>query len=342
MVSHKIGYLGFGSYTPPRVLTNEDLEKVVDTSDEWIQRRTGVRTRRILGKGETVLGMALEAARRALDDAGVTAEAIGDIRVATNTWMRFPSLATQVQRKLGIDTCSASDVSAGCAGFVYAVEEAHHKILAEKALYGRDLTTLVVGVDGLSLVTNWADRNTCVLLGDGAGAVIMGMSEGAEILATHTEASGKYGDLLYLDDFLGGQDRSRDPFEFSHAEGVDRPYLRMDGRKIFPVAVRTMTRVVKEVLRKHNDMYPDARIEASQIDYVYPHQANIRIIQSVADALEIPIEKVYTEGVAKYGNTSTASIPIGYDEIRQPSDGHLFIDVAFGAGFASGAILRRS
>ena len=341
MVSRKIGYLGFGSYTPSRVLTNEDLERVVDTSDEWIQRRTGVRTRRILSQGETVLGMALRAAERALEDAGIPAGEIGDIRVAVNTWMRFPSLATQVQKELGIESCSASDVSAGCAGFVYAVEDAHNKILGERVLYGRELTSLVIGVDGLSLVTNWKDRNTCVLLGDGAGAVVMGASKSSEILATHTEADGKYGDLLYSDDVLAHQGSSREPCEFSHAETTVRPYLHMAGRKIFPVAVRTMIRNVQEVLRKHNDMHPDDKIELPQIDYVYPHQANIRIIQSVADALELPIEKVYTEGIVKYGNTSAASIPIGYDETRGRTEDRLVVDVAFGAGFASGALLRR-
>ncbi|MCZ6602417.1 MAG: hypothetical protein O6952_05365, partial [Planctomycetota bacterium] len=177
---------------------------------------------------------------------------------------------------------------------------------------------------------------------DGAGAVIMGVSKNSEILSIHTEADGKYGHLLYSDDVLGQQGKSSDPFEFSPSETTARPYLHMDGRKIFPVAVRTMTRNIREVLRKHNDMHPNDKIELPKIDYVYPHQANVRIIRAVADALEIPIEKIYTEGIAKYGNTSAASIPIGYDETRARTEDRLIVDVAFGAGFASGAILRRA
>ena len=156
----RIGLAGIGGYLPPTVLTNADLERVVDTSDEWIRRRTGIETRHILQKDETILDMAVQAARRALEDAGVRADQLDDIRVGVNTWMRFPSLATQLQDALGAPHASASDISAGCAGYVYAVEEAFNKIFIEKVSYGRDTTALVVGVDGLSHITDWTDRQT--------------------------------------------------------------------------------------------------------------------------------------------------------------------------------------
>jgi 3-oxoacyl-[acyl-carrier-protein] synthase-3 len=170
----------------------------------------------------------------------------------------------------------------------------------------------------------------------------MGKSETSEILATVTEADGSYGDLLYSDNVLSQQVSSQPPFQFGHEETAVRSYLRMDGRKVFPVAVRTMVRNVKEVVEKYNKMHPDDEVHLSQVDYVYPHQANMRIIQSVADGLEVPIEKVYSEGIAKYGNTSAASIPIGYVDNRDRTDDRLVVDVAFGAGLASGAILRRN
>lgn len=336
-----IGYLGVGSHLPSRVLTNRDLEQIVDTTDEWIRRRTGIQTRRILGPGETILQMATRAAEAALADAGIAAERIGDIRVAVNTWMRFPSLATQLQRELGISGASASDVSAGCAGFLYGVEDAYQKIHAEKVLYGRDLLSLVVGVDGLSHVTDWTDRNTCVLLGDGAGAVIVGACDEGPILATHTAAQGEYGDLLYSDEVLRSQVVSASPAAFTHEETTGRPYLHMSGTKVYAVAVRSMVRDVREVLRKYNESGRGEPIDLSQVDYVYPHQANLRIITAVAEALGIPQERVYTEGIVQYGNTSAASIPIAYDETRDRVRDRLAIDVAFGAGFASGAILRR-
>ena len=342
MAKDKIGYLGFGSFLPSRTLTNQDLEQMVETSDEWIRQRTGIETRRIMDENETVLDMALQAAEKALKDADVSVDDIGDVRVAVNTWMRFPSLATQVQKDLGINSGSASDVAAGCAGFIYAVEDAYNKILAERTLYARRLTSLVIGVDGLSLVTNWTDRNTCVLLGDGAGAVVMGISDESEILATHTEAEGKYGDLLYSDPVLPHQLKEGKSLRFSHAEMGRRSYLHMDGTKVFPVAVRTMARNVREVLRKYNDMHPEDRIEVSQIDYIYPHQANLRIIAAVADSLDLPMERIYSEGVVKYGNTSAASIPIGYAETRHRTKDRVMVDVAVGSGFASGAILRRA
>jgi 3-oxoacyl-[acyl-carrier-protein] synthase-3 len=337
----RIGLAGIGGYLPPTVLTNADLERVVDTSDEWIRRRTGIETRHILNGNETILDMAARAAEQALDDAGVSAEQLDDIRVGVNTWMRFPSLASQLQDALGAPHASASDVSAGCAGYVYAVEEAFNKILVEKISYGRDTTALVVGVDALSHVTNWTDRQTCVLLGDGAGAVVLKQVDRGEILAIHTHADGRHGDLLWSDEILGSQSNGS-PRDFTHEKQGPRSYLHMDGRKVFVAAVETMVHDIRTVIRKYNESNGDS-VAVDDIDYFYPHQANLRILEAVAKRLRVPAEKVYTEGIVRYGNTSAASIPLGYcdhrDRFRGPEQ--LEIDVAFGAGFASGAVLRR-
>lgn len=342
-----IGYLGYGAFVPDGVLTNADLERIVDTSDDWIQRRTGIRERRVLGPDETILDMAAEASRRAIADAGIAARQVTDIRVAVNTWMRFPSLATQVQRVIEAHDAAAADTAAGCAGFIYAVEEAFNRLWIEKAHYGREGYALVVGVDGLSHITNWKDRATCVLLGDGAGAIVLGHTrEGTTIEAIHTHADGRQGDLLYSDFVLSCQRDPEHGLAFIHGTDAVRPYLHMDGQKVYPIAVRTMSNDVLTVIDKYN-LRNGTRIGLADIDYVYPHQANLRIIEAVARKLDVPLEKVYTDGVVRYGNTSTASIPIGYCETRDrlhsngKGSGRFEVDVAFGAGFASGAILRR-
>ena len=339
----KIGFAGYGAHLPDTVLTNDDLSKMVDTSDDWIRRRTGIRTRRILDADETLLDMAARAARKALDDAGVDPRELAEIRVGVNTWLRFPSLASQLQDLLGAEEASASDVSAGCSGFIFAVEDAYNKLLVEKVRYDRDLVALVVGVDALSHVTNWTDRSTCVLLGDGAGAVVLRKVEHGEILATHTHAQGRFGDMLYLDPVVENQ-TIKGERRLTHAEEAPRAYLHMDGRKVFGVACQTMVRDIRKVIEKYNGIASEP-IGLEDIDYIYPHQANLRIIEMVAKKLGVGPEKVYTEGVVKYGNTSAASIPIGYCDTRHRYNGdgrgRLEIDVAFGAGFASGAILRR-
>jgi len=338
-----IGYTGFGSYLPGVEVTNQDLEKLVDTTDEWIVRRTGISTRRVLGAEESILDMAVGAARAAMEDAGVTASEIDDIRVGVNTWLRFPSLATQVQRVLGCRNASASDVSAGCAGFVYAVEEAYNKIYVERVRDGRKTTALVLGVDGLSHITDWTDRGTCVLLGDGAGAVVMGEVESNGILATHTHADGRHGCLLYSDPVIGSQLRSESEKTFDEEASSPRTFLHMDGPKTFAIAVKTMSRDVEAVIEKYNTRAGES-LGVDDVSFVFPHQANLRIIEAVAARLGMPLERVYTDGVKKYGNTSTASIPIGYSEMRERGNGapRYEVDVAFGAGFASGAILRRA
>lgn len=342
MKKPRIGFVGSGAYVPETKLTNADLELLVDTSDEWIRRRTGIQTRRVLDGRESILDMAVKACERALDDAGVQAEEIDEIRVAVNTWMRLPSLATQLQRVLGVGVSSASDVSAGCAGFVYAVEDVWNKILIERSVYGRELKALVVGVDGLSHITDYSDRSTCVLLGDGAGAVVMGEVEKGGVLATHTQADGRYGKLLYSEapPVPVGVGKGNPP-RVDDAGG--RQYLRMDGKRVFVAAVETMVRDVRRVLEKH-EMASGNHLDVQDLDYVFPHQANLRILEMVAKRLKIPREKVYTGGIVQFGNTSAASIPLGYEDMRARRNGHegpLYeIDVAFGAGFASGAILR--
>lgn len=342
----RIGYAGFGAYLPGIVVTNDDLGRMVDTSDEWIVRRTGISTRRVLGRDESLLGMATAAARDALDDAGLRPSEVDDIRVGVNTWLRFPSLATQIQKELGCRNASASDVSAGCAGFVYAVEEAFNRIYMERVRYGRRTVALVVGVDALSHITDWKDRNTSVLLGDGAGAVVLAEDAPTEILAIHTHADGRHGDLLYSDPVVGSQLAPEGDAEpFTRACHGPRTFLHMDGPKTFAAAVRSMVRDVRIVLRKHNQAV-GASLSPGDIDYVYPHQANLRIIEAVAERLGVPLERVYTDGVKRYGNTSTASIPLGYWETRTngggPTRPGYQVDVGFGAGFASGAILRRA
>ncbi|MFQ5653165.1 MAG: beta-ketoacyl-ACP synthase 3 [Planctomycetota bacterium] len=338
----RIGYAGVGAYLPRTVLTNDQIAEFVDTSDAWIQRRTGICTRRILDRDESILDMAVEAARRALDDAGIAASEIDDIRVGVNTWFRFPSLATQIQRVLGCPRAAASDVSAGCAGFIYAVEEAYNKLLTEKLRYGRDLTALVLGVDGLSHITDWTDRNTCVLLGDGAGAVVLKEVESGGILAIHTRAQGEYGHLLHSPHVLESQMVSNGTMLFTNKAEGQRSYLKVDGPKVYPIAIDTMVKDARTVIEKYNGTVEDP-ITLEDIHYVYPHQANLRIIEQVARKLGVPLEKVYTDGIVNYGNTSTASIPIGYSDNagRARNEDDLEIDVAFGAGFASGAILRR-
>jgi 3-oxoacyl-[acyl-carrier-protein] synthase-3 len=336
----KIGYRGFGCYVPPRVVPNAEFEGFIETSDEWIQRRTGIQQRHILDNSETILAMAVKAARAALDDAGVAPGELGEIRVAVNTWLRFPSLATQLQKELEASNAAASDVSAGCAGFIYAVDDVFNKLVAERLLYEREVVALVVGVDALSHVTDWSDRETCVLLGDGAGAVVIGAVDDGGILATHTHADGRYGDLLFLDSFLEGQVDEADPGRFTHKEQGVRPYLRMKGRPLFSKAVKSMADGALAVLDKYNRTHSPAA-QLADVTYIYPHQANLRIIEAVAKKLDVDLDKIYTSGIAQYGNTSTASIPIGYCE-RRPAGGGLELDLAFGAGFASGAILRQA
>lgn len=337
----KIGYLGVGRYLPANVLTNAHLEKMVDTSDEWIVQRTGIRERRIIGPGESVVSMAVAAAREAIAYAGLKPRQISDIRVGVNTHLRFPSVGAIVQQQLGIAEATACDISAGCSAFIFCVDALYHRMMSEWLLEGKSFYGLAIGVDALSLVTDWSDRSTCVLFGDGAGAVVIGPVNAGGILATTTRTQGQYSDLLYLTRVL--EDSLDDPatMSFKRRNGVASPVIHMEGRKVFQVAVRTMMADIRAVIQKFNRIHGES-LSLDDIQYVIPHQANHRIVSAVAEGLRLPLEQVYSEGIVRYGNTSAASIPMGYVDEWGKRPGALEVDVAFGSGFASGAILRRN
>lgn len=336
-----IGYLGFGSYLPPNVLTNAHLEKMVDTTDEWIVQRTGIHERRIMGPEDSLLNMAVSAARQAITDAGIDPQQISDIHVGTNTHFRFPALATMVQEQLGIDDATACDVSAGCSAFVFSVEAVYQRMMSEWYLEGKKSYSLVIGADGMSLIMDWKDRATCVLFGDGAGAVVVGPTDNGGILATNTRTMGKFGDLLYSHPLVKPTLNDSAAMTFDQRDSSPFPNFEMEGRKVFAVAVRSMMADIKAVIEKYNRISGEA-LSLDDIEYVIPHQANHRIVSAVAEGLKLPLEQVYENGVRNYGNTSAATIPIGYAETRGKRPGALEVDVAFGAGFASGAILRRN
>jgi len=336
-----IGYLGVGRYLPPNVLTNAHLEKMVDTSDEWIVQRTGIRERRIMSRDESLLTMAAAAARNALAQAGVEPSQIEDIHIGVNTHLRFPSLATMLQQELGIENATACDISAGCSGFIFAVDAIRNKMMTEWLLEGKTSYALALGVDGLSALVDYTDRTTCVLFGDGAGAVVIGPVESGGILATVTRTQGRYADLLYLPHIYTNPLEDPASMRILNKRELAAPFLSMEGRKVFQVAVRSMMADIRTVIERYNQLNGD-RLTLDDIEYVIPHQANHRIVTAVGEGLKLTPEQVYSEGVVKYGNTSAASIPIAYVDTFGKRPGALEVDVAFGAGFASGAILRRN
>jgi 3-oxoacyl-[acyl-carrier-protein] synthase-3 len=321
--------LGTGSYVPARVLTNEELAHSVDTSDEWIRTRSGIRERRIAAPGEATSDMAVQAARRALEDAGIKATEIDRLGVATMTPdLPMPAAACIIQHKLGIRTDAACfDLNAACSGFVYALDTACAMISS-----GRYQKALVIGVEKLSSIVDWQDRTTCVLFGDGAGAVVIGVSAepGKGLLGTRLGASGESVDLLYISH--GGSSAPSTPESIlarSHC-------LRMKGKEVFKQAVRVMDDAAREILEQH-------QLHADQISLVIPHQANLRIIEAISEYLELPLERFFVN-VDRYGNTSAASIPIALDEARRSGrikPGDLTLLVAFGAGLTYGSALIR-
>lgn len=314
-----------GSYAPERVLGNSDLERMVDTSDEWIVERTGIRERRIAAAGEAASDIACVASKRALESAGLRASDIDMIIVATVSGdVPFPSTACLLQHKLDLKGIPAFDLNAACSGFIYGLALADCLIRA-----GGYRRILLVGAEVLSRVTDWEDRTTCVLFGDGAGAVIMeGTEEERGILATHLHSDGGLGDLLSIP--AGG---SRMPASADTVRDKQH-FIKMKGNETFKVAVRALESVAMETLEK-------AHIDPAQLSLLIPHQANLRIIQATASRLGLPMDKVVVN-VDRYGNTSAASIPIALDETLKGGrikEGDLILLDAFGGGLTWAAAL---
>jgi 3-oxoacyl-[acyl-carrier-protein] synthase-3 len=306
----KAGIVGIGRYLPEKIVTNADLEKVMDTSDEWIRTRTGIEERRIAEDNVGTTDMAYEAAQNAIKNAGITPMDIDLILVATVTPERpFPSVACKIQERLGAKKAAAMDISAACAGFMYGIVTAKQFIETEVYKY-----VLVIGVEKLSKITDWNDRNTAVLFGDGAGATIIGPVSGNRgILAFELGADGTGGKHLYQDE-----------------------YIIMNGREVFKFAVRQMGQSCINVLEK-------AGLSKENVDLLIPHQANIRIMEASRQRLELPVEKM-SKTVNKYGNTSSASIPISIVEELEAGkikDDDVIVMVGFGGGLTWGAIVVR-
>ncbi len=321
--------LGTGSYAPERVVTNDDLAHMVDTSDEWIRTRTGIRERRIAGENEQTSDLGARAAQRALDNAGLTAADIDLVIVATLTPdSPMPASACLIQHKLGIPTHAACfDLNAACSGYVYALDTACAMISS-----GRYQKALVIGAEKLSTVIDWQDRTTCVLFGDGAGATVIGTSDepGRGLIGTRLGAFGEGADLLYISH--GG---SRFPATTESIAARDH-CIRMKGKEVFKLAVRAMDEAARDILEQH-------QLKADQISLVIPHQANQRIIEAISQYLELPMERFFVN-VDRYGNTSAASIPIAMDEARRAGrikTGDLTLLVAFGGGLTYGSALIR-
>ncbi len=320
--------LGIGAYSPERVLTNHDLEKMVDTSDAWILERTGISERHIAAEDEASSDLATQAGRRAIADAGVSPDDIDLVICASVTGdMPFPATACLVQANLGLKKAAAFDIAAGCTGFLYGLNLVQG--LIRGGAYRR---VLLIGGEVLSRTLDWTDRSTCVLLGDSAGAVVLGPAEGSDsgILATRVASDGTKADLLYIP---GGG--SRNPA--SHRTVDERMhYFKMNGRETFKHATRNMAAIAKQVLE-------ESGLSLDDVDLLVPHQANLRIITYIAEQLGMPMEKVYTN-VQRYGNTSSASIPLALTEARQNGrlkPGDVVLTVAFGAGLTWGATLLR-
>jgi len=314
---------GTGGYLPEKVLTNADLEKMVDTTDAWITERTGIKRRHIAAEDETTCDLAEKASRRAVDAAGIAPADIDLIVVGTTTPDQvFPSTASLLQQRLDIHGCPAFDVQAACSGFIYALGIADKFVRS-----GSARNALVVGAETMSRIVDWTDRKTCVLFGDGAGAVVLQTSKKAGILSTHLHADGQYQSLLQVP--VGISKRYAELIEGS-------AFLEMQGNEVFKVAVNTLGRIVDETLAANN-------MEQSDIDWLVPHQANLRIIAATAKKLKLPEDHVVVT-VDEHGNTSAASVPLALDVAIRDGRihrGETLLLEAFGGGFTWGSALLR-
>ncbi|ASR44778.1 3-oxoacyl-ACP synthase [Xanthomonas citri pv. mangiferaeindicae] len=315
---------GTGSYLPEKVLTNDDLSKIVDTSDEWIASRTGIRERHIAAEGETTSDLAFHAATRAMEAAGVSASELDLIIVGTTTPdIIFPSTACLLQARLGAGGCGAFDVNAACSGFLFAMS------VADKFIKSGDAkTVLVVGAETLTRMVDWTERTTCVLFGDGAGAVVLKADRETGILSTHLHADGAKKELLW------------NPVGVSAGFKPDEPNagvrIRMAGSEVFKYAVKALDSVVDETLHANG-------LDRHDIDWLIPHQANLRIIEATAKRLDMPMDRVVVT-VDRHGNTSSGSVPLALDEAVRSGRverGQLLLLEAFGGGFTWGSALLR-
>lgn len=315
--------IGTGSYLPEKVLTNDDLAQMVDTSDQWIRERTGIHKRHIAAEGETTCDLAEHAARNAIAASGKRLSDIDLIVVATTTPDQiFPSTACLLQSRLDIHGCAAFDVQAVCTGFIYALGIADNFIRA-----GNATCALVIGAETFSRILNWEDRGTCILFGDGAGAVVVERSDEPGILSTHLHADGDYANLLHVPD---GVSKGYDVVRQNAA------FVEMKGHEVFKVAVNTLGRIVDETLDKNG-------LQKSDVDWLIPHQANIRIIQATARKLRMSMDQVVVT-VHEHGNTSAASVPLALDVAVRDGrikKGETVLMEAFGGGFTWGSVLAK-
>lgn len=314
----KAQIIGTGSYAPKRILTNKDIEKLVDTSDEWIMERTGIRERHVAEEGECTSDLALEASKKALKMAGLKAMDIDMIVIGTITGdLQFPATACLVQKKLGAKNAVAFDVNAACSGFMYALSIGNAYIKSGAAKH-----VLAIGAEVLTKFTDWKDRTTCVLFGDGAGAVVLGPTKGQHgILSVDIHSDGSQWELIHIP--AGGSQMPPSQETVKHR----LHFMKMKGNETFKVAVKTLEQVAMDTLKKHD-------LTADDIDLMIPHQANLRIIQATASRLGLPMERVMLN-LERYGNTSAASIPIALDEAvrsRRIRHGDNILMEAFGAG----------